>query len=124
MTALERARAAWGDDMPDWILVLATACDATSQAEVAARLGRSKTLVSLTVNGRYTRDLRAVEQTVRGVLMAATVNCPVVGELSTDQCLQHQQARGASHNPQRVMFNRACPHCEHANANKGGGHGE
>ncbi|BAE49253.1 hypothetical protein [Paramagnetospirillum magneticum] len=107
-TALGRARLAWGDDMPAWIEALARACDEASQKKVAARVGYSPATLSYVLNARYTGDLGAVEQAVKGALMAETVNCPVVGELACDACLVHQRAPWAPHNPQRIAFYRAC----------------
>jgi len=105
---LDRASLAWGGAPPDWIAALAGACDASTQASVAKRLGYSGAVVSLMLNNRYGGDLGAVEQAVRGALMAATVDCPVVGELASHTCLGHQKAQWAPHNPQRISFFRAC----------------
>ncbi len=108
MSAKERAAAAWGAGMPDWIAALAAACDETSQAKVAARLFYSPAAVSYVVNAKYAGDMDAVEQAVRGALMNRKVQCPVAGELAADACLAHQRAPFAAHNPQRVQFYRAC----------------
>ncbi|MEO0034388.1 MAG: hypothetical protein RLZZ501_411 [Pseudomonadota bacterium] len=113
-TALERARAAWGDP-PDWVEALAQACDDASQANVARLLGVSAALVSGVLRARYQGSMAAAEQRVRGVLLAATVSCPVVGELAADACLIHQRAPWAPHNPARIAFFRACrAGCPHA----------
>ena len=40
--------------------------------------------------------------------MQFTVNCPVVGEIAKDRCLNHQAAPFASTNPQRVSLYKAC----------------
>jgi hypothetical protein len=110
-----KALAAWGEPLPDWIEALATACDRQSQNAVARRLGYSGAAVSLVLNHRYGRDLTAVEQAVRGALMATTVACPVVGELAADACNAHQRAPWAPHNPQRIAFYRACRDgCRHS----------
>ena len=39
MSALENARAAWGDELPEWVAQLASECETTSQNRVAGRLG-------------------------------------------------------------------------------------
>lgn len=108
ISALARARAAWGETLPDWIEVLAREADRTSQNAAAARIRYSAATVSHVLKAAYKGDITAVEQAVRGVLMAATVNCPVVGDLATDLCLRHQRASWAPHNPQRIQFYRAC----------------
>ncbi|WP_291295351.1 hypothetical protein [Elioraea sp.] len=86
----DAARAAWGAATPDWIDVLATACDATSQTAVAQRLGISGSAVNAALRNRYPAETVRIEQRVRGVLMRATVACPVLGELASDLCLEWQ----------------------------------
>ena len=39
VSALTRARAAWGGEISPWVEALARACDETSQTAVAKRLG-------------------------------------------------------------------------------------
>lgn len=106
--AITKARTAWGEDVPDWVVALANECDRTSQNIAARRIDYSSAAVSQVINGKYSGDLKAVEQTVRGALMAVTVACPVLGELAADICLSHQKAPWSPHNPQRIAFFRAC----------------
>jgi len=120
VTALGRAHAAWGESIPAWIVVLAEECDRTNQGAVARRLNYSAALVSNTLNNKYTGNLTAVEQAVRGALMAETLTCPVVGQLASDACLNHQRATWAPHNPQRIAFFRACrAGCPHSRLGDG-----
>lgn len=110
---LERARAAWGDPLPDWVEELARQCAATSQTRVAARLNRSPSLVSMVLAARYRGDMAAVEEVVRGVFMASIVACPALGSIPSSSC---QDWRRASHrlvtvNAQRVTMFRACNRC-------------
>jgi hypothetical protein len=112
--ALERARAAWGD-LPDWVEALARACDDGSQAAIARKLDVSPALVSGVLRKTYKGSMAAVEQRVRGALLAKTVACPVVGDLAADACLANQRAPWSSHNPGRISFFRACRGgCPHA----------
>lgn len=116
---LDRATAAWGDAMPPWVGVLAAACDLSSQNKVAGKLGYSAATVSNVLAAKYPGDLRAVERAVRGALMDQTVECPVVGQLSTQACGEHQKAKWAPHNPQRIQFYRACrAGCPHSQLSK------
>jgi hypothetical protein len=107
------ARAAWGADIPDWVEALAEASAATSQSKVAARIGRHASLVSQVLHGKYLGDLDAVEELVRGAFMQATVDCPALGEIATDQCQKwRDKARDFSgRNSQRVRMYRACTRC-------------
>ena len=113
--AVERAAASWGDTIPDWVLVLAEACDRTSQNAAAKKLGYSAAMVSTVIANKYGGGLIAVEQAVRGAFMSATVECPVVGELGADACNTHQRAPWAPHNPSRIAFFKACRNgCPHS----------
>lgn len=118
-SALTRARVAWGDAPPPWIIALAEACDRTTMTAVARRVGYSAAALSQVINRRYSGNMAAVEQTLRGALMDTRVNCPVVGPLAVDTCLQHQRAPWASHNPQRIAFARACRDCPHSTKREG-----
>ena len=92
---LSTALRAWGggEDSPDWVIVLAEACDGSSQTAIAKRLGYSSTVVSQVISRTYSGDVRRVEQAVRGALMAETVMCPVLDEIKRDVCLAHQKRK-------------------------------
>lgn len=113
-TNVASARAAWGDELPDWVLVLAEECDATSQLKAAGRIGYSTSAVCNVLKRKYGTengfggDLQAVEQAVRGALLDATVICPVAGELPAHVCLDYQRQPFRSTNAQRVKLYRAC----------------
>lgn len=110
---LMRARAAWGGDKtPDWIEALAGACDlAGSQGKVAERLGISAAAINQALGNSYKGRLDRIEQRVRGELMQHTVNCPVLGEISTRDCLDHQKRKFRATNPLRVRLHQTCPTC-------------
>lgn len=113
MGPVEIARTAWGQDAPDWILTLAAACAETSQNQVAKRLDRSASLVSNVLRRKYTGDMDAVEQRVRGVLMRSVVECPQLGTIPAQVC-QDWRARSrvfSGHNAQRAQMFRACRAC-------------
>ncbi len=113
--ALDRARAAWGDDLPAWVEALARECDATNQTRAAKRLGYSAAAVSQTLTATYKGNLKAIQKAAEGALMAATVVCPVLGILGTDQCRSHQRAPFSSGNPLRIQLYRACRNgCAHS----------
>ena len=112
-TPLDIARTHWGEELPDWVEALARACVATSQNKVAAQLGRSPSLVSAVLRQRYPGSLAAVEELVRGVCMAATVDCPSLGELPMHECSAWRvKARSFENtNSLRVRMFRACHAC-------------
>ena len=113
---VERARAAWGDPMPDWIYALARACDATSQGKVAAQIGISSAAVNQTLGNKYAGRVDTVEIRVRGELMKQVVGCPVLGEISTRDCLDHQKRKFRATNPLRVRLAQTCPDCPNREA--------
>jgi hypothetical protein len=97
---------------PDWLAVLRDACKSRTQAAIADEIGYSGAVVSQVLRGTYKGDLRAVQQKVEGALMGLTLDCPVVGELPRNRCLDYQRQPFASTNHLRVQFSRACPSCK------------
>lgn len=113
-SAIDRAHAAWGADLPDWVRVLAERCDQSSQSQVAREVGYSGAAISCVIRGKYAGDVRAVEQAVRGAYLRAVVDCPVLGDLPSHQCLEHQRRPFAATNRLRVDLYRACQTCPNA----------
>lgn len=96
---------------PDWLDVLRSACQARKQNVVSEEIGYSPTVVSQVLKGVYKGDLRAVQTKVEGALMGLTVDCPVVGDLPRNRCLEYQRQDFAATNHLRVQFSRVCPGC-------------
>ena len=63
-----RAVLAWGDEMPGWVRLLASACDSSNQRIIADRLDRSGPYISRIINAKYTGDYGEAENLVRSVL--------------------------------------------------------
>ena len=99
----------------DWLEVLRAACATpnSSQRKVAERLGYSTSVISQVLGGKYAGDIKAVKAKVEGVFMGATVECPVVGELPRNRCLEYQGRQFAATNHLRVQLSRSCPDCRH-----------
>lgn len=110
---LDRARAAWAPKgkLPAWVAALAEACDRGSQGKVADRLGISAAVVNQVLSDSYKGRLDRVETRVRGELMKETVSCPVLGPISTRDCLDHQARKFSATNPLRVKLAQTCPTC-------------
>lgn len=103
------AAAAWGDPTPDWVIVLAEACNAQSQAAIAKRIGYSSSTVSQVLSNKYGMgDIAKFEQVVRGALMAETVACPIVGDMTRDVCLNWQARPFSTTNSNAVRMYQAC----------------
>ena len=110
---LDRAHGGWGEKLPDWVAALAAACDRLgSQGKVGKQLGISDSAVNQAL-GRSNPALRLdrIEQKVRGEFMRQTVICPVLGEISTRDCLDYQQRKFRPTNPARVALFKACKTC-------------
>ena len=112
-SAVDTARAAWGEGMPDWVLALARACAETSQAAVARDLDRSGAIISQVLRRIYPADTARIEERVRGLYMAGMVDCPALGPLSTLKCQDwREKAREfVLGNPRRNRMYRACMIC-------------
>ena len=113
-TPLERARRCWGETTPDWVAGLARECMASSQNKVAAKLDRSASLVSNVLRNRYSGNMAAVEELVRGVYLSETVACPALGALPLHECSAWRaKARSFRNtNTLRVRMYRACHGCK------------
>lgn len=103
-----KAEAAWGAEAPDWVLSLADAVTATSQTDVARRVGYSAATISQVLSATYRGDLDRVEGMVRGSLMSAVLDCPVKGEMRRDVCLAWQRKPFAATSSDRVRMFHAC----------------
>lgn len=113
---------------PDWLQVLRAACAAGSQARTAEQLGISEATVSQALSGTYKAATTRIERRVRGELLGATCECPVMGDVSTRVCQDVQERRPPIANPQHAQawfacrgrgpFTRAgvCPHFNGAGA--------
>jgi len=112
----------WGEAMPDWVKALAEEATRTSGTEMARRLGYSPAVVTGVINATYAGDLATVEAKVRGLLMNETVDCPVLGELTRDRCLNEQKMSRIGSSSLRARISRACRSgCPHSRLSKSEG---
>ena len=105
---LEIAVAAYGDGLPDWIEALARLATDTNATVAAKRIGYSSSLLSSLFRGTYAGDLDKLERKVRGVLMGVNVDCPVLGEIGADQCLDEQGKKHVGTSAVRTSLYHAC----------------
>lgn len=105
---VEKVQAAWGSP-PDWVTVLAEACNLESQSAVARRLDYSPAAVNYVLSNSYQKgDMGRFEQVVRGVLMAQTVPCPRSGDIAMNVCLEWQKKPFDPTSSHRVRMYQAC----------------
>ncbi len=97
----------------DWLTVLREHRDAHGNGPTAAKIKYSATTVSQVLSGKYLGDIKAIKQAVEGALMGMTVDCPVIGDLPRNVCLDYQRRSFAATNHVRVALSRACPTCKH-----------
>jgi hypothetical protein len=115
---LEKAAAAWGEPLPDWIGELARLADSGGLAGAEKRVGYSRSAVSTILAGKYKGDLGRVEEMVRGALMAETVICPVLDEIGRDRCLTEQKEPFRATSRHRAQLFHACKTCKHNRSNR------
>lgn len=98
---------------PEWLATLRSHAKAHRQRQAAKDIGYSGTVVNQVLKGTYTGDLKAVQAKVEGALMGAMVECPVIGEMPRNRCVEHQaRSRNfATTNPLRVRLAKVCPTC-------------
>ena len=95
----------------DWMMVLREHRESYGNSPTASKIGYSATTVSQVLSGNYKGDLAAVQKAVEGALMGLTVQCPVIGDMPRNVCLEYQRRSTRATNPLRVQLNKACPNC-------------
>lgn len=111
MSFVEKAAAAHGEPLQDWLDELARLADAEGLRGAGERIGYHASAVSMIISGKYQGDVDRVEQMVRGALMALTVNCPVLGQIGRDQCLTEQKEPFRATSRHRAQLFHACKTC-------------
>ena len=104
---IARAHEAWGEP-PDWVLVLAEACMETTQTAVADQVGYSPSVIGQAIGKTYRGDMSRVEDRVRGALLREKVRCPVLVEVTRDECLNWQKERFSTASGLNIKMHRAC----------------
>lgn len=97
-----------------WIEVLREACAKRSQVAVARQLGYSAPVVNQVLLGTYAGALDRVQAAVEGALMNASVDCPVLGDISRAACIAWQRKPFTPTNPLNVRMYAACRACPHS----------
>lgn len=107
--------------MSDWISVLKSECERTSQNRVAILLRQadgfpSPTVINQIIKDKYPGRTDRLKALVEGKFMSGTVTCPVMGDIPSDQCIEYQGRKFAATNPTRVKLYQACRGgCLHSN---------
>ncbi|MBN8533877.1 MAG: transcriptional regulator [Rhizobiales bacterium] len=115
---IDKAREAWGADLPREIEALALACERTTAKAVAEKLGYSGALISHLLARKYPGDVALAFAKIRGVFMGEEVECPVLGTIGTKRCLDEQKRPFAVTNSIRARLFHACARCPHNRKNQ------
>lgn len=108
MTNCEKAEAAWGTPLPEWVERLAAACDAKPLRHVAEDMGVSPAIISLAIRNCHHAPLTFIEGKVKDLLNLAIVPCPVLGMITRHDCRRNQKKPFSTINPLEVQLFRAC----------------
>jgi len=96
------------DTRPAWLQALAHLVALAGQGTAAERLGISAPTVSQVLSGSYGASTARIERRVRGELLGATCDCPVMGDVSTRVCQEVQERRPPIANPHYAQAWLAC----------------
>ena len=115
-TNLAKATAAWGDDMPRWVRLLASACDKATQRAVADRIRAagfdcSSGTVSRLINCAYPASYSEPERAVLAVYSGDEVGCPLYGPIPLASCIRNRRRKGAPLNSVHHQYAATCPDC-------------
>jgi predicted transcriptional regulator len=105
----------------DALEALQKLCGATTQAAAARRLGVSDAAVSGALKGRYIGNVERLAERIRGELLNAVVECPVLGSITARICQDEREKPFHTANPMRVQIWRACKSCPNNPSNFKGG---
>ncbi len=108
---LEKARIAWGDDLPDYIAVLATRCDETTQRAAGRIVGFPSSTVSKLINRKYGARYDELEIQIRRTLMNVPVACPTFGEIPLASCFNIRRQKPERLDMAERNFASACARC-------------
>lgn len=112
-TAGQKALAAWGTSLPEWVARLAAEVDATSLARAGERVGYGKSALSMVISKAYGAGTAKVQAAVEERLgvSGAAVECPILAEIPLDRCRTAQAAPFQPSVPLAGMLRAACRTC-------------
>jgi hypothetical protein len=88
-------------------------CKTKTQAHVAQRLGVSPAAVNQALQGKYIGNVERMAERIRGELLAETVGCPTLGQVTLRICQDTREQPFLASNPLRVAQFKACRACPH-----------
>ena len=111
---MAKALSAWGGDPPRYIILLAEACDTSSQRRVADKISLSSAYVSKLINRSYEASYAEAETIILSIFSAGNVVCPIIGEaISLKTCLRSRRFDGPALNLLHRQWRAHGPSCPH-----------
>ena|SRR5690554_4496177 len=103
----------WGDQPPHWVQLLANEVESSNRTKAAARIGISRTAVSLLLANNYSSpSTNGMERRILAALDG--ISCPAHNEMiSTEQCRAYRERPAPTHNPMAMRVWRVCQSCVH-----------
>ena len=95
----------------NWLETLKDFCDKSSQAKIAKKIEYSSATISLVLKGEYKGNNENIQKAVEKHLMAVTVICPILGEISKIICEKQRDKPFSSASRQSVELFKACREC-------------
>ena len=115
---VDKVREAYGEPA-DWLIELANLADRDGLAGAEKIIGYSRSAISNVLNNKYQKgDTGRVEQMVRGILMSETVDCPVLGAMARNVCLDWQKRPYTDASALHIRMHRACKVCPNSRQRK------
>ncbi|MCK4783669.1 MAG: helix-turn-helix transcriptional regulator [Desulfobacteraceae bacterium] len=96
----------------NWLELLQSAVDDSSQAEVSRKLDVSTTTVSLILKGKYGASTDNIAKRIIEVYGNENVDCPVMGDIALSVCAEKRKLPFSASSPIRVRLFNACKGCE------------
>jgi len=101
---------AWGAEPPEFIRVLARLVEQQGSRHAAAeRIGVNRATVSTLLANKYPASTGRMEKAI--MTWASFVDCPVLGEITGEQCQKERTKPFIGSNPTRIRLYRACRAC-------------
>ncbi|WP_333822822.1 transcriptional regulator [Pinisolibacter sp.] len=108
-----KARAAWGDDLRDFVQAIAESASRIGLKATGQILGYSQSVISQVISNTYAKgNLDRVERAARAHLLGETVQCPGYARIiGADRCRDQQKRPFSSSSPMAARLHEACRTC-------------
>lgn len=97
--------------MNDRMSLLHQVVAANGQATVAKKIGYSVSAVNQALHDKYAGSLENLLKAVAEVYGTGTVECPIIGQITIQQCAAERRKPFGATNPQRARLWHACRQC-------------